>query len=72
MGASGSGKSTALNLIFRTLDPTEGEIKIDGENIKNLTLDSFRSQITVVSQTPYLFNDTILNNILYCNQTSTL
>ena len=71
MGPSGSGKSTLLNLVFRTLDPTEGYVRLDGQDIKELKLDAFRKQMTIISQTPYLFNDTILNNILYCNNTST-
>ena len=59
IGESGSGKSTVLNLIFRLYDAHKGEIFLDDENIKNLSFD-FRKHITFVSQTPYLFNGTVL------------
>ncbi len=65
VGASGSGKSTIANLLLRFYDINSGEILIDGINIKNLTLESLREQIGVVSQDVLLFNDTIRYNISY-------
>lgn len=65
VGRSGSGKSTIANLITRFYDITQGEITLDGHNIKDYTLQSLRNQIAVVSQNVHLFNDTIANNIAY-------
>lgn len=65
VGASGSGKSTMLDLIIRFYDPTEGKIKIDGKDIRNLNIASYRSIFGIVSQETMLFNDTISNNIKY-------
>ncbi len=68
VGSSGAGKSTLSDLIPRFHDITEGELLIDGINIKNYTLHSLRSQISIVTQEPILFNDTITNNILLGKQ----
>lgn len=65
VGASGSGKSTLLDLIIRFYDPNDGEILIDGINLKKLTLSSYRKFFGIVSQENILFNDTIKNNITY-------
>ncbi|MFC2131657.1 ABC transporter ATP-binding protein [Bacteroidota bacterium] len=65
VGASGSGKSTILDLIIRFYDPVEGEILIDGRNIKQLKISSYRSLFGIVGQDTLLFNDTIINNIKY-------
>ncbi len=65
VGRSGSGKSTLANLLLRFYDPHGGEILIDGEPIKNLTLASLRQHIALVNQQTVLFNDTILRNIAY-------
>ncbi|KAL4434505.1 hypothetical protein ABPG74_007289 [Tetrahymena malaccensis] len=65
VGESGLGKTTMFNLIFRLYDPQQGSILIDGQDIKNLKMESFRQQICVVSQNPYLFNDTVMSNLLY-------
>lgn len=65
VGLSGSGKSTILNLIPRFYDPTGGSIKLDGVDLKKLTLSSVRSQIGIVSQDNILFNGTIKENIAY-------
>ena len=63
VGATGAGKSTIINLLNRFYDINSGEILIDEINIKDLTLNSLRSQIAVVLQDVFLFADTILNNI---------
>lgn len=65
VGPSGGGKSTILNLVLRFYDPTEGTVKIDGQNISNLTLKSLREATALVTQEPLLFDDTIANNIAY-------
>lgn len=63
VGQSGSGKSTLANLITRFWDVNEGEITIDGQNIKDITTTSLRKQMGIVTQESILFNDTIANNI---------
>jgi subfamily B ATP-binding cassette protein MsbA len=63
VGPSGSGKSTLIDLLLRFYDVEDGEISIDGENIKNYDLGNLRQLIGYVSQEPILFNDTIYNNI---------
>lgn len=68
VGQSGAGKSTLANLIPRFYDITSGEILIGGVNIKDYKVHSLRKNIGVVSQEPFLFNDTIRNNIAYANE----
>lgn len=63
VGQSGSGKSTIANLVTRFYDVNEGEIKIDGEGIKNMTKKSLRNLMGLVTQDSILFNDTVKNNI---------
>lgn len=63
VGATGAGKSTIINLLNRFYDINSGEICIDNQNIKELTLSSLRSQIAVVLQDVFLFADTIMSNI---------
>ncbi|MBR4582709.1 MAG: ABC transporter ATP-binding protein, partial [Bacteroidales bacterium] len=63
VGQSGSGKSTIVDLIPRFYDVTEGEILIDGKNIRDYKLKELRSLMGYVNQIPILFNDSILNNI---------
>lgn len=65
VGPSGGGKTTLCNLIPRFYDPTEGEILIDGQDIKNVTLESLRSTVGVVQQDVYLFSGTVFENIEY-------
>lgn len=68
VGPSGSGKSTILNLLLRFYDVDNGEILIDGVNIKNFTLKSLRKLFGVVVQDTFLFNNTILYNLTYGNE----
>ncbi|XP_065847950.1 ABC transporter B family member 25, mitochondrial isoform X2 [Euphorbia lathyris] len=65
VGTSGSGKSTILRLIFRFFDTHSGSIRIDDQDIRDVTLDSVRKSIGVVPQDTVLFNDTIYHNIRY-------
>ena len=71
VGPSGSGKSSILNLIPRFYDPDTGNVKIDNQDIKELTIDSVRSSIALVSQEPILFDMSIRDNILYGKPGST-
>ncbi|WP_298393919.1 ABC transporter ATP-binding protein [Flavobacterium sp.] len=64
VGQSGSGKSTIANLLTRFYDVQEGSINIDGINLKDMTMNSLRQMIGLVTQDSILFNDTIKNNIL--------
>ena len=65
VGPSGGGKSTLANLIPRFYDVTSGSLRIDGTNIKDVTLHSLRSQLALVTQQTILFNDTVRYNIGY-------
>lgn len=65
VGPSGGGKTTLCNLIPRFFDVTEGSVKIDGHDVRTLSLDSLRAKIGVVQQDVYLFAGTIFENIAY-------
>jgi subfamily B ATP-binding cassette protein MsbA len=65
VGSSGAGKSTLVHLIPRFFDVTCGAITIDGFDLRDVTLDSLRAQIGIVTQETILFNDTVRNNIAY-------
>ncbi len=65
VGPSGAGKSTILNLIPRFYDVTGGAVRIDGQDVRAVTLASLRRQIALVTQEPFLFDDTIAANIAY-------
>ena len=65
VGPSGAGKSTTTYMIPRLYDPTEGQIKIDGQDIREVTLNSLAANIGMVTQETYLFYDTIKANLLY-------
>ncbi len=67
VGETGSGKSTIAKLLFRFFDPKQGEILIDGQEIRDVTQDSLRKSVGVVPQDTVLFNDTVFYNILYGN-----
>lgn len=65
VGASGSGKSTLLNLVLRFFDTQQGSIEIDGQSVRDVSLLSLRAASALVTQDPFLFDDTIANNIAY-------
>ena len=65
VGLSGAGKTTLMSLIPRFFDPEQGAIRIDGTDIRHLTVRSLRSQIAIVTQDTILFDDTVFNNIAY-------
>ncbi|MDJ0592657.1 MAG: ABC transporter ATP-binding protein [Pleurocapsa sp. MO_226.B13] len=71
VGLSGAGKTTITNLIARFWDVDRGEICLGGINIKNMTTDELLSEIAMVFQDVYLFNDTILNNLKFGNPQAT-
>lgn len=71
VGSSGAGKSTLADLVPRFHDVTGGEVLIDGTNIKHYSLHSVRNLMSIVTQEPILFNDTITNNIALGNQDAT-
>ncbi|HWE25833.1 MAG TPA: ABC transporter transmembrane domain-containing protein [Myxococcales bacterium] len=65
VGPSGSGKTTLVNLLPRFADPTSGRVLIDGIDVRDVTLRSLRSQVALVAQETFLFNDTVRANIAY-------
>jgi subfamily B ATP-binding cassette protein MsbA len=65
VGPSGAGKTTVANLLTRFYDATEGAVRIDGHDVREVRLESLRRQIAVVSQDTFLFNDTVAANIGY-------
>jgi ATP-binding cassette subfamily B protein len=67
IGKSGSGKSTLINLICRFYEPDSGRVLVDGLDLKTITFESWRRQIGVVMQEPFLFNASIADNIRYSN-----
>jgi len=71
VGPSGAGKTTMTYLIPRLYDPAEGVIRIDGHDLRDLTLDSLSSAIGMVTQETYLFHDTIRTNLTYAKPDAT-
>jgi subfamily B ATP-binding cassette protein MsbA len=71
VGPSGGGKSTILNLIPRFYDVTSGHVTVDGQDVRNVTLASLRHEIALVTQEPFLFDDTIRANIAYARPEAT-
>jgi ATP-binding cassette subfamily B multidrug efflux pump len=65
VGPTGAGKTTIINLLPRFYDVTDGEILIDGHDVRDVALASLRSQIGIVLQDTFLFSDTVMNNIRY-------
>jgi ATP-binding cassette subfamily C protein CydCD len=63
VGASGAGKTTVANLLLRFWDPDQGSIRLDGVDLRSLTLDGLRGRIALVAQDTYLFNDTLAANV---------
>ena len=71
VGSSGAGKSTVINMIPRLYDVSSGEVKIGGINVKDIDLEYLRQNIGVVSQDTYLFNGTIMENLVYAKEDAT-
>jgi ABC-type multidrug transport system fused ATPase/permease subunit len=71
-GPSGSGKSTVLNLLLRFYDPVEGEVLLDGTDLRSIQRASLRSHFALVQQETFLFNDSILDNIRYGHAAATM
>ncbi|MEO1646006.1 MAG: ABC transporter ATP-binding protein, partial [Chloroflexota bacterium] len=71
VGPSGAGKTTMTYLIPRLYDPTEGEIRLDGHNLRDVTLKSLSDHIGMVTQETYLFHDTIRTNLTYAKPDAT-
>ena len=65
VGPTGAGKTTLMNLLVRFYEPEEGAVRIDGHDLKDLTLDCLRDQMSLVMQTPLLFSGSIADNIRY-------
>lgn len=72
VGKSGNGKSTLFNLLLRYFDSSEGIISIDGVNIKNLTEESLRNNISIIRQAPFLFNMSIVDNLRLVKEDASL
>ena len=72
VGASGSGKSTMASLVPRLYDVTGGAVRIDGRDVRDLTLTSLRDAIGVVMQDPHLFHESLLDNLRYARPDATL
>jgi ATP-binding cassette subfamily B protein len=68
VGGTGSGKSTLVSLLPRLYDPSAGSVSIDGADVSEVRLESLRSQVGLVSDDPFLFSDTIRNNIAYARE----
>jgi subfamily B ATP-binding cassette protein MsbA len=71
VGPTGAGKTTAMNLLHRFYDPTEGHITIDGQDLRQITMESWYRHIALVPQETILFGGTILDNIRYGNRAAT-
>ena len=70
VGASGAGKSTTISLLPRLYDVTSGAVRVDGHDVRDLTLDSLRASIGVVAQDPHLFHESIGENLRYADQSA--
>ena len=71
-GPSGSGKSTVLNLLLRFYDPQQGNVTVDGHDLRTLSKESFRRHFSLVQQETFLFNDSIQDNIRYGHAEATM
>src|SRR5690606_7586505 len=65
VGPSGAGKTTLTSLIPRLYDVTDGAVRVDGIDVRDLVQESLRAAIGVVSQDPHLFHDTVIDNLRY-------
>jgi ATP-binding cassette, subfamily B, bacterial len=72
VGPSGAGKTTTAMLVARVYDVTDGAVRVDGVDVRDLQLESLRGAIGVVTQDPHLFHDTILANLRYANPDATM
>ena len=72
VGPSGAGKTTLCNLVARFFDPSEGSIELDGTDLRDIKLDSYRSLLGVVEQDVFLFDGTIAENVAYAERSATL
>lgn len=70
IGTNGSGKTSFINLLLRFYRPTQGEVKINGQNIEEIDIEEYRNLFAVMSQNVYLFNASIRKNINYLNELS--
>ncbi len=68
VGPSGAGKTSLVGLVARLYDPSEGTVRVDGADVREIDLDSLRSQIAFVADDSFLFTDTVAANIAYANQ----
>lgn len=68
VGKSGSGKTTLINLLIGLLEPSKGEVQIDGKNLNNYNYNSFREKVGFISQETVVFNDTIFNNVTFWDE----
>jgi len=71
VGPSGAGKTSIANLICRFYDPIQGQVTVDGHNLRDIKLASLRRQVAVVLQDSFLFNNTVSQNLLYGNPDAT-
>jgi ATP-binding cassette subfamily B protein len=71
VGTSGAGKTTLAGLVARLYDVTAGAVRIDGHDVRDLTLNSLRASIGVVSQDPHMFHESIKENLLYAKPGAT-
>jgi ABC-type multidrug transport system fused ATPase/permease subunit len=71
VGHSGAGKTTLMNLLMRFYDPTHGNVKVDGQTLRDVRLESLRRQVSMVAQENVLFSVSILENIKYGNRDAT-
>ncbi|MEM6561272.1 MAG: ABC transporter ATP-binding protein [Planctomycetota bacterium] len=72
VGPSGAGKTTLCNLIARFHDPTEGRVLLDGHDLRDIDVESFRNLLAIVEQDTFLFDGTIAENIAYANRSATM
>ena len=71
LGSSGAGKSTLIGLLARTHDPQSGRVRLDGHDVRTLTLPSLRRAASVMQQDTFLFHDTVLENVRYARPDAT-